>query len=151
MMKPGVLATTLLSLAIAGLAQDKPVKMADLPAPVQKTVRAELAQGATLRGLLTSHEGGQLEYEAELTLNGLNRDLSLSASGKILEAEDTVTLASLPAAARSALTRVGKIIKVEAVSDHGHFVAYEAKVRGANGKITEIRVDRQGHAVADNG
>ncbi len=140
-----------LSLAVAGAwAQDRPVKMADLPAPVRQAVQAQLAQGATLRGLSTDREGGAREYEAELTVNGHHRDLAMNPRGAILEAEDTVALGSLPAAARAALARQGRVLSVEAVSAHGKFVAYEAVVRLASGKHREVRVDRQGRSVPDN-
>ncbi|MGH3181475.1 MAG: hypothetical protein ACRDOE_06150, partial [Streptosporangiaceae bacterium] len=61
-----------LGLVVAGgsamlAAQDARITMAKLPPAVQQTVKAQLAQGATLRGLSTDNEGGKPEYEAELT------------------------------------------------------------------------------------
>ncbi|MGH9393729.1 MAG: hypothetical protein ACRD1E_06120 [Terriglobales bacterium] len=135
-----------LALACGALAsaQEKPMAMAQLPAAVQKTVQDQVAQGATVRRLLTDQEGGQLEYEAELTVQGKHRDLSMDANGNVLEAEDAVALAEVPAAARKALSRAGKVVSVEAVSQHGKLVAYEAVVRKANGKRSEVRVTPEG-------
>lgn len=136
---------------IALWAQDRPVKMANLPAPVQATVKAQLAQGARLRGLTTDMENGQREYEAELTVNGHHRDIAMNAAGQITEQEDTVHLASLPAAAQAALRHQGRVLHVERVTHDGQFVAFEAVVRGASGKRTEVRVDQAGHSIPDNG
>lgn len=148
----GALLTGLALLCGVGLgAQDKPVKMASLPAPVQATVKAQLAQGAHLRGLTTDTENGQREYEAELTINGHHRDIAMNAAGQITEQEDTVHLASLPAAAQAALRHDGRVLHVERVTHNGQFVAYEAVVRQPDGKRTEVRVNQAGHALPDNG
>lgn len=127
------------------------MKMSDLPAAVQRTVTAQLAQGARLRGLSTDVEGGQREYEAELTLNGKHRDIAMDANGNITEQEDAVALSSLPAAAQAALRRQGRVLSVERVTHDGKFVALEAVVRAANGRRREVRVDQAGHALPDNG
>lgn len=148
-----LLGTAALVLAAAAMvtAQDKPVKMADLPAPVRQTVQDQLKQGATLRGLSTDMEGGQREYEAELTVKGHHRDLAMDANGAITEAEETVALSSLPAAAQAALRRQGHVLSVEEVTHNDSFVAYEAVVRRTNGKKHEVRVDKAGNSVPDNG
>ncbi|MGH9520068.1 MAG: hypothetical protein ACRD2D_10480 [Terriglobales bacterium] len=146
----GTAAMALLASAVV-LAQDKPVKMAELPAPVRRTVQQQLNQGATLRGLSTDMEGGQREYEAELTVNGHHRDLAMDANGAITEAEDAIALRSLPASAQSALRKQGRVLSVEEVTHNGAFVAYEAVVRRANGSKHEVRVDKAGHSVPDNG
>jgi len=145
------IATALLGAAVVLPAQEKALTMGHLPAAVQAAVKAELAKGATLRGLSTEVENGRREYEAELTVKGARRDIAMDAAGTMLETEDQVTLASLPTAARAALQRQGKVLSVESVTEHGRFTAFEAVVRKTNGKRTEVRVDRNGNSVADNG
>ena len=140
-----------LASAFAVVAQDKPVKMASLPASVQATVKAQLAQGAILRGLTTDIENGKREYEAELTVQGKHRDLAMDSQGTVTEQEDAVALASLPAAAQAALRKQGRVLSVESVSHQGNFVAYEAVVRKTSGKRSEVRVDKAGNSVPDNG
>jgi len=137
-------------LVVAGAAQEHAVKMASLPGPVQATVKEQIAQGATVRNLVTDRENGKLEYEAELTVNGKHRDLTMDASGKVLEAEDAVAIAEVPAPARAAFDKAGKTVSVEAVSQDGKLVAYEAVVRKSNGKRTEVRVTPEGKPAPEN-
>lgn len=146
----GTAAMALLASAVV-LAQDKPVKMAELPVPVRRTVQQQLNQGATLRGLSTDMEGGKREYEAELTVKGHHRDIAMDASGAITETEDAVALRTLPTAAQAALHKQGRVLSVEEVTHSGTFIAYEAVVRHANGRKHEVRVDKAGHNVPDNG
>ena len=72
-------------------ASEKPVKMKDLPEAVRKTVQ-EQSKGATLRGLSKEVEKGQTFYEAELKVNGHNKDLLIDSSGAIVEIEEVVAV-----------------------------------------------------------
>ncbi len=126
-------------------AKDKKVKMADLPAAVQNTVK-EQSKGAKLRGLVSEVEKGKTVYEAKLTVNGHHKDVSIDADGKVIDIEEVVPLASVPAAAKAAIEQAagkGKILRVEAVSQGDKVVAYEAAVKLA-GKKSEVRVDPDG-------
>lgn len=137
------------SLALAGAApaqsSEKKIKMEDLPPAVQKTVK-DLSKGATLRGLSTEVEKGKTIYEAELTVNGHGKDVSMDASGNVLEVEEEVAMDSIPAAAKAAIVKgagTGKVLKVESVTQGGKLVAYEASVqKGA--KKSEVRVKPDG-------
>lgn len=127
---------------------DTPVKLADLPPAVQKTVKEQMA-GATLRGLSKETEHGKTTYEAELTINGTHKDLTIDAAGKIIEVEEEVQLASIPEPARNAIQagagKSGKVLKVESVTEGDKLVAYEAQIQKApNGKRSEVRVDAAG-------
>jgi uncharacterized membrane protein YkoI len=133
--------------AAVGESKEVRVKMSDLPPAVQNTVKAEQSKGATVRGFAKDTENGKIEYEAELTVNGHGKDISMDSSGKILEVEEQVTLRSIPEAARSAIQNGaggGRITKVEAVSrGSGPVEAYEAQVIKA-GKHSEVRVAPDG-------
>lgn len=151
-MKILALATTAALLTGAALyAQDKPIKLAAMPAAVQKTINDQIAHGATVRGLLTDRENGKTEYEAELTINGKHRDLAMNAAGKILEAEDAVSIDEVPAAAAAALRKAGTVVSVEAVSVNGKLEAYEAVVKDSKGKKHEARVTPAGKPAPENG
>ena len=135
--------------ALAALAETK-VKMADLPAVVQKSVQAEL-KTATLVGLSKEKEKGKTYYEAETKLNGKSRDLLFDSAGNLVETEDEVDMTALPATARDAIQKKvgsGKVTKVEALSKGGKLVAYEAAV--LNGKKTsEVAVTPEGAPFKD--
>jgi len=126
---------------------DTPVKMADLPAAVQKTVK-EQSQGATIRGLSKEVEKGKTTYEAELRVNGHNKDITIDETGTVIEVEEEVPIASVPAAAKEAIEKAagkGKVLKVETVTHGNTLVAYEAVVQKTpGGKKSEVRVDPQG-------
>jgi uncharacterized membrane protein YkoI len=112
---------------------------------VEKTVAAQ-SQGATIKGFSQETENGQTFYEAEMTVNGHSKDVSIDATGAVAEIEEQVVLASLPTPVQAGLQAKagsGKILKVESISKHGKLVAYEAKVQ-TDGKKSEIQVDPDG-------
>jgi uncharacterized membrane protein YkoI len=139
------LALPALLLASGVSAAEKRVKMESLPPAVQKTVQ-EQAKGATIRGLTKETEDGKTFYEAELKINGHNKDLLIDPAGSVVEIEEEVALASLPAAVKDAIQKhaaKGRIALVESVSKNGSLVAYEAKIKTA-GKTSEVRVNPDG-------
>ena len=138
-------AAGVLLLASSASAQEKKIKRSDLPPAVEKAVAAQ-SVGATIRGFSTEKENGQTLYEAELTVNGHSKDISMTADGSIVEIEEQVSLDSLPAEVKAGLQAKagnGKILKVESLTKKDKLVAYEAKVE-TNGKKTEIQVGPDG-------
>jgi len=132
--------------AAMGQAKEERVKMSDLPPAVQATVK-EQSKGATIRGFAKETEHGKPIYEVEMTVNGLGKDVSMDADGKVVEVEQEVAIGSIPEAARNAIekgAKGGKILKVEAVSSGGGAPeAYEAQVL-KGGKRSEVRVAPDG-------
>ncbi|PYT24597.1 MAG: hypothetical protein DMG57_28280 [Acidobacteria bacterium] len=129
---------------------EKRVTMESLPPAVQKTIQ-EQSQGATVRGFSKEEENGKTFYEAELKVNGHNKDLLIDPTGAIVEIEEQVTLESLPPAVKTALDKhaaKGKIAFVESVTKGGSVIAYEAKIKTA-GKTSEIRLSPEGAAVKE--
>jgi hypothetical protein len=129
----------------AANAQEKKIAKADLPAAVQKTVDAQ-TQGATIRGFSTEIENGKRIYEAELTVNGHSKDISMDKDGNVIEVEEEVSLDSLPQAVRDGLSHAagtGTITKVEALTKNNKLVAYEAGAKNGT-KHFEIQVGPDG-------
>jgi hypothetical protein len=138
-----------LSFTTMVLAQEKKIERKDLPPAVEKTVVAE-SQGATIKGFSQEKENGQLNYEAELTVNGHSKDILINPNGAVVEIEEQVPLESLPMAVKEVLQTkagTGKILKVESLTKHGKLVAYEAVVQNA-GKKKEIQVGPDGEQLA---
>jgi len=118
--------------------------MKDLPAAVQKTV-AEQTRAGRLGGLSKEIENGKTYYEAETTVNGKSRDILIDPGGTIVEVEESVTLESLPIAARAGLERVagsGRILRIESVTRES-VVTYEAVIE-RHGKKSEVSVNADG-------
>jgi putative PepSY-like beta-lactamase-inhibitor len=133
-----------------GSAQESRVKMKDLPAAVQQTVR-EQSKGATIRGLSREVENGETNYEVELRVNGHNRDVLIDPNGAVVEVEEQVTLASLPAVVRMAIEQNaagGRVVLVESLTKGGTLMWYEAHVKKA-GKSREIKINPEGQLVKD--
>ena len=134
-----------MSLATTVVALEKKIQRADLPSAVEKTVAAQ-TQGATIKGFSQEKENGQTLYEAETTVNGHSKDITIDANGALVEIEEQVALDSLPSTVKAGLQAKageGKIVKVESLTKHDKIVAYEAKVQTA-GKKTEIQVGPDG-------
>ena len=132
-------------LTVCAMAMDKKVKLEDLPPAVQAAVKDQ-TKNATLVGLSTEKEKGKTLYEIETRLNGKSRDLLLDQSGRVIETEEEVDMASLPAPARTALQKrsVGEVIqKVEKVTA-GNTVSYEGTIKTKTGKTIEYAVTADG-------
>jgi hypothetical protein len=125
---------------------ERPVKMSQLPAAVQQTVR-EQSRGARIRGLSVETENGVTNYEVELKVNGHSRDVLIDPSGAVVSIEEQVALASLPAEVKAAITRGGgRVVLVESISKGGTIEAYEAHVRRGR-KTIEIKVGPEGQSI----
>lgn len=125
-------------------AAEKPVKMKDLPPAVQKTVQIE-TKAAKLIGLSEGVEGGKTMYEVETKVNGKSRDLIVDGAGAVVEVEQQVELASVPAPVRATIERAAagaKIVKVESVTKAGA-VSYEATIN-KGGKKSEVAIAGDG-------
>jgi hypothetical protein len=124
------------------------VKMRDLPAAVQQTVR-EQSRGAKIRGLAVETENGVTNYEVELRVNGHTRDVLIDPSGAVVSVEEQVALASLPAAVRTSIVKAaggGRVVLVESISKAGVVEAYEAHVRRGR-KTVEVKVGADGQLI----
>jgi hypothetical protein len=133
---------------VAAAAQEKKIKRSDLPAAVEKTVAAQ-SKGATIRGLSKEKEKGQAYYEAELRIDGHNKDVLIDGNGAIVEVEEQVVIDSLSPAVRGGLQAKagkGQLLKVESITKHDKLVAYEAQVM-TNGKRSEVQVGPDGQSL----
>jgi uncharacterized membrane protein YkoI len=129
-------AASLLSIATElAQAADKPVKMADTPKPVQKTM-AEQSKNAQVVGVLIENEGGKKLYELETVAAGRTRDLLIDPEGRVVEIEAQVDLDSLPAALQDSIRKQssgGKVTKIESVTKgDDEVIAYDIQVKTGN-------------------
>jgi hypothetical protein len=129
---------------------ERPVKMSELPAAVRDTVR-EQSRGAKIRGLSVETENGVTNYEVELKVNGHTRDVLIDPSGAVVEVEEQVALASVPALVREAIERSaggGRVVLVESISKGVVVEAYEAHVRRGR-RTVEIKVGPDGQLIPE--
>jgi hypothetical protein len=146
---PAILLFAVLGATQAAAQEKKHLNRSDLPPAVQKTAD-EQSRGATVRGYGSEVEGGKLEYEMRLTVNGHSRDVSIAPDGSVLEVEEEVAQADLPAAVREGLQKLagaGTITRVESITKQGAIAAYEAQVRIGT-KRSEVQVGPDGRPLA---
>ncbi|HSB12255.1 MAG TPA: hypothetical protein VLM38_22400 [Blastocatellia bacterium] len=125
------------------------VRMKDLPEAVRKTVQQQ-SEGAKLRGLIKKIESDQTLYQAELKVDGHKRYLLIDESGTVVEIDEEVPFASLPAEVRATIEQKAgkeKVKTVESITKNNVIVAYEAEVSSA-GRIREIRVGADGKLIS---
>src|SRR3954468_5669476 len=134
-----------LVLCVATFAADKKLTKEQLPAAVQKTAD-EQSKGGTVTGYSSEVENGKTEYEVRLKANGHQKSVSIDATGKVLEVEEQVDMASLTDAVKAGLKKAagkGTLGKVETLTKDGKLVAYEAKVTTGT-KKSEVQVGPNG-------
>jgi hypothetical protein len=134
--------------SLAVVAQEKKIARKSLPPAVEKTV-AEESHGATIKGFSTAVKHRHTIYEMALIVDGHGKQVSMDAQGHVLEIEEEVTVASLPAAVQRGLrnaARRGTLSKVESLMKNGKVVAYEAVVTGK--KRRQVQVGPDGRKLA---
>ena len=137
------------AVAVAANSQEKKIARNDLPAAVEKTVAAE-SKGATIKGFSKETEKGKTYYEAEMTVNGRGKDVSIDEQGNIVEVEEQVEMKDLPAAVQQGLKKAAgssTITKIESLTKRGKLVAYEAAIRSGS-KHSEVQVGPDGNKLA---
>lgn len=148
-MRISVLLSSLLLVTVAwGEDNETKVQFKDLPPAVQKTVKEQERDGATVRGYSKEIEKGKTFYEAETWVNGKNRDILMDQSGTVVEVEQQVEVGKVPTVTMKGLKREAagaQIVHVESVTK-GDKVSYEAAIL-RNGKRKEIAVNADGSAI----
>ena len=127
---------------------EKKIQMKKLPAAVQQTVR-EQSKGATIKGFAAEKKAGKTFYEVEMNVKGHTKDLLIDANGTVVEVEEEVALATLPASVKAGLEREAgksKILKVESITKNDTVIYYEAEIK-RRGKVAEIKVGPDGAAI----
>lgn len=140
---------SLLSTSLLTHAAEKRIPKSALPAAVAQTAE-EQSKGAIVKGYSKDIENGQVEYEVEMMVNGLTKDVSIGPAGNVLEIEEQIEMNALSSSVKAAIKAKagnGNVTKVESLTKHGSVVAYEAQVT-INGKNKEIQVGPHGETLA---
>jgi hypothetical protein len=114
-------------------------KLAKIPAAAAEALK-KAAGTAKIEKLATEKDGKVTVYEAELVEAGQpNREVSVTADGKLNAEEETVPLEKVPAAARAAIeagAKGGRLDRIQRIKRAGG-VTYEA-LYITKGKKTEV-------------
>lgn len=115
---------------------------AKLPAPILAAFRQSYPN-AVIKGAAKETENGKTVWEVESIDNKLSRDLVYNPDGTVVEIEEQVEPASLPAAVTAALKGkypAASITKAEKMTK-GTALSYEMALKGAAVKSIEITPD----------
>jgi hypothetical protein len=118
-MKRIVLAGLVLTVLLPASATDKPMKVSDMPAVVQDTIRQQ-TKSASIRRTLTEIENRETFYECESLQNGRTRDFLVDKTGAVVEVEDQASLEEVPAPVKMVVQRAAsgvKLTKLERVKE----------------------------------
>ena len=153
----GLVAASLAAAALAAPAWnvEKKIKMKDLPPAVRQAVM-EQSKGATVRGLTMEMDKGKTYYEAQLTVNGHNRDIEFDADGKVVEIEEAIKIENVPASAQAGLLTIAGTGKRQRRIDHPQWPDRRLRGRRRQGagagragqrlpSKTHVQVDTQGN------
>ena len=135
--------------AVTAAAQEIRINRSELPAAVEATVQKQEGK-LKAKAVYKEREHGQTFYEIAMRGDGNKKDLRLDEKGNIVEVEEEIPLAMLPANVKSVLLAEagnGKIHKVETVTSSGR-IRYEATITN-EGKTREITVDPNGNVVPE--
>ena len=114
-------------------------KLANLPAPAAAALK-KAAGSATITAVDTEEEKGVTTYEVDLKEKGQpDREVTVSAEGKILIMESSIPLKDVPEAAKKAIEAGAKGAKIVRVNKmvRGEISSYEA-LYAMKGKKTEV-------------
>jgi hypothetical protein len=142
--------TSMIALCLGTALAEKKLTLKDLPAPVQKTIQAEL-KGGEIKSIGKETEHGVAQYEVETMLNGKHRDFNVDTKGNLVVVEEETTIDSIPPAAKTAILKKvadGKLGMVE-LFIRGAETMYEAAYTTKAGKKHEVLVKADGTETKD--
>lgn len=121
-----------LSVAVASSASTDKMKEADVPKPVREAFSGRFPR-ARVKAIKkeAKKRGGQDCYEVESKDGGVNRDVIITADGKVLEVEESLQLKSLPGPVVAAVKRKfpGGTLKSAEKVMRGDETLYEVAVK----------------------
>ncbi|HEX3373914.1 MAG TPA: hypothetical protein VHS13_06860 [Edaphobacter sp.] len=131
---------TVLALSSCAYAAEHSVPCNTLPAAVQQRSKSLLEPGTTLRGCVKDVSAGKITYEIELLTSQGSKDVTVSPQGEVLEVEQQVDPATLPAPVAAAFAKAatgGTLGKVESLTRQGQLIAFESTIE-KGGKHHEV-------------
>ncbi len=139
----------LLLAGIVGLAAaeiSKPIKFKQLPAAVQKTVKAQVS-GGRLANIDKVIEDGETRYDVELDKDGVERSLSVAPAGRLISWQMFVS--ELPGTVRKTIQAQvgeGKLGEIDKTFEDGSFT-YDVELT-KNGVARSFTVGTDGKLLA---
>jgi uncharacterized membrane protein YkoI len=139
----GVVALTCAN-ALAVAAAEQKIACKSIPAAASEAFKAAYPN-AVIKSCAKEIDKGKVAYEFSSEEGKTHRDVSYSEDGKLIVAEETVSLETVPDAVKTALKTKypkGSVTRSEKITGEGS-VKYEFRVKNG-GKRAEVVLDEQG-------
>jgi len=140
-------------LMIVGWAQDQTVEISQLPPKVAATLKARFP-GAKITAATKELENGEVVYDVEMTRAGRKHEADLKADGSIVNFEDEVAVADLPAAVAGAVKAkhpgctIKEAMAVMVIRNNKDVLdEYEVVIVAADKKELELAVSPDGKTI----
>ena len=126
----------------AGKTGEERVTLDKLPAAVKATVLKETT-GGKITEIDREQEHGVVSYKVEWIRDGVEREVTVTEDGAVLELEETVKIAQVPAAVRKVIAqRFGPGAKVEIEKKLVVLYEVEGKVNGRERELVILPTGR---------
>jgi hypothetical protein len=136
------LALTAAMVCAAERDEEKPLKLAEVPAAVQKTI-LQHTSADSVRSLVRENEDGKIVYDVEFTKDGKKGEMDVAEDGKVIGTEEEITAKDLPAAVQKTLAaQTGKPGTIMKVLENGK-TNYEIELH----QVHEVIIDPDGKLV----
>ncbi len=123
----------------------KPIAQDKVPAAALTAIKKFAGEG-TIEKIVAEKDGKTLVYEALIKGPGkAQREVSVTADGKIEGEEEVIALADAPEKVRAAIethAKGGKVVKIERIKEDGETV-YEVEFKNGN-KTSEVVFEKSG-------
>lgn len=158
-MARGLLSVALAGVLVVGLCgcasimgedakDEKPMTIADVPAPARATIE-KLTAGGTIEKLDMEKDNGKVIYDVEAMVEGLHVEYDVAADGSVISAEKAVAFASLPEVVKFSATKFfGSAEGLTAMREEAEGkVFYEVSGKKTTGKEREIKLNEAGEII----
>jgi hypothetical protein len=141
-----VLLTAAFAITSCAYAAEHSVPCSTLPEAVQQRSKTHIESGTTVHGCVKDVSDGKTTYEIEFITSKGSEDVTFSPAGDVLEIEQQVDPATVPAPVAAAFAKAatgGKLGKVESLTRQGKLIAYESTIE-KGGKHREVAFNPDG-------
>ena len=128
--------------------KEETVELAKVP-PMVRSALEKYAAGGQIKEVGVEKDDGVTYYEADYEVSGVEHSVKVTEAGDLVEMEQKIEAASLPAAAAAAIGKKYPGSKIEG-AESVQITIYEVAIQTKKGKKKEVKVFASGAEVEEN-